>query len=849
MTFRSFLAFRSFLRRLIGQARGSRTIGLVGAGIVLSIVVFTVLILHENDDLAQASAEEHAVRMTKTVAYQLTATLTTIDRAMRYASAEITKAGTAERFTDLGANGQLPTHLLAEFLFAAADGRILASAMGSRILVNQPDITDREYFRSMLGSEDKGTTVSRPIIALRTGKRLLPVSRAVRDAKGKLMGVLVAFLDVKALGRVWDDMGLLPQDSVELIGSDGKLWVRWPETATAAAELDRESGSVRRGEAEAASATSSATILWAQRMGEWQLTIAGGLDSSVLDRKIGGAQLVIIAAALIVCLLVILFSVLLARRTRQAVRERAVARQERDVATALRQRLLTALDAVPVEFLEFDSKHRLILANRAAREGSPWVNFDAYIGKTRTEMLRATARHFSGQDPERDWKDWMDLRLRQFERGGVFEAQRANGDWWQVSVGLQPDGSRILIRTDITELKTRMERLDSVFQSTGGAIILLNRDGRVVMANQAVLDLHGLMLSEIVGKSYTELRFSGFDAAVLERWQRDAAVAPHAGIGSNSEAGGTRLQPIEFECGVAAANGGRHVFRFTVTPVEADTGGLRYVVLIGVDDTQRRRAEVRLFDASRLSNLGEMASGIAHEINQPLAVIRLAADALHEELEMPEAAALAGELGDFIRQKLERIISQTERAAGIISDLRTVARKPTNNVQPFDLSEAARVGGDLLREQLKLARINVKLDLAVPGPLVLGEANRVQQIVINLMLNARDAILSGETPSDGSIRGHLVLRVAADPVSGGGVLMIEDDGPGIPTAALSRLFEPFFTTKPVGKGTGLGLSISYDIVNRMGGEISAENRPEGGARFRIVLPPLPATAEYATSAG
>jgi PAS domain S-box-containing protein len=841
MTFRNFLALRGFLRRLIGQARGSRTIGLVGAGIVLSIVVFTVLILHENDDLAQASAEEHAVRMTKTVAYQLTATLTTIDRAMRYASAEIAKAGTAERFTDLGANGQLPTHLLAEFFFAAPDGRILASAMGSRILASPSDITNRDYFRSMLGSDDRGTTVSRPIIALRSGKRLLPVSRAVRDAKGRLMGVLVAFLDVKALGRAWDDMGLLPQDSVELIGSDGKLWVRWPEVAAVGVEFDGEGSGTRGGEAGAGPAASTATILWAQRMGEWQLTIAGGLDVNALDRKIGGAQLVIVAAALIVCLLVILFSVLLARRTRQAVRERAVARQERDVATALRQRLLTALDAVPVDFLEFDSRHRLVLANRAAREGSPWVNFDAHIGKTRTEMLRATARHFSGEDPERDWKAWMDLRLRQFERGGVFEVQRANGDWWQVSVGLQPDGSRILIRTDITELKTRMERLDSVFQSTGGAILLLNHDGRVVMANQAVLDLHGLMLSEIVGKSYTELRFSGFDAAVLERWQRDAA--PHAGIGSNSEAGGMRLRAVEFECGVAAASGDRHVFRFTATPVEADTGGLRYVVLIGVDDTQRRRAEVRLFDASRLSNLGEMASGIAHEINQPLAVIRLAADALHEELEMPEAAALAGELGDFIRQKLERIISQTERAAGIISDLRTVARKPTNNVQPFDLSEAARVGGDLLREQLKLARINVKLDLAVPGPLVLGEANRVQQIVINLMLNARDAILSGETPSDGSIRGHLVLRVAADPVSGGGVLMIEDDGPGIPTAALSRLFEPFFTTKPVGKGTGLGLSISYDIVSRMGGEISAENRPEGGARFRIVLPPLPAAAD------
>ena len=818
------MASRNVLHRLVSRARGGRTIGVVGAAIVLLIVVFTVLILHENDKLAQASAEEHAVRMTKTVAYQLNTTLTMIDRAMRYAGAEVTKAGTPERFANLGAEGQLPTDLLAEFIFIAADGRILASAMGSDILARQPDLSDREYFRVPLEPEFRGTYVGRPVIGRKNGKLLLPVSRAVRDAKGAPMGVLVAFVDVTALERVWTDIGLMPQDSVELIGPDGAVWVHWPEAMAVSATPSDSLPAAQR--------------LWAQRLGEWQLTIAGGLDPRALDRKIGVAQFVIIAAALVVSLLVILFSVLLARRTRQAVRERAAARQERDAATALRQHLLTALDAVPVEFLEFDSKNRLILVNRAAREGSPWVNFDDYIGKTRIEMLLATTMHFHDQDPGRDWKAWSDLRMGEFERGGVFEAQRANGNWWQVTVGLQPDGSRILIRTDITEMKNRMERLDSVFQSTGAAILLLDRRGHVVMANQAVLDMHGLVLTELVGKPYTELRFSGFDAAVLERWQ----AGPHAGIEANPEASRARLQPVEFECGVAAANGERHVFRFTATPVQDAAGHLRYVVLIGVDDTRRRMAEVRLFDASRLSNLGEMASGIAHEINQPLAVIRLAADALHEELEMPEAEALAGELGDFIKQKLERIVVQTERAAGIISDLRTVARKPTNNVQPFDLSEAARVGGDMLREQLKLARIEMALDLAVPGPLVLGEANRVQQIVINLMLNARDAILSCDTLPDAGIRGRLVLRVAADPASGGATLTVEDDGPGIPTAALSRLFEPFFTTKPVGKGTGLGLSISYDIVNRMGGEISAENRPEGGARFRITLPPLPSNS-------
>jgi PAS domain S-box-containing protein len=450
-------------------------------------------------------------------------------------------------------------------------------------------------------------------------------------------------------------------------------------------------------------------------------------------------------------------------------------------------------------------------------------------------MLEATAAHFHDDNPERDWKAWVELRVEEFERGGVFEAQRANGDWWQASVGLQPDGSRMLIRTDITELKNRMERLDSVFQSRGAAIILLDRVGCVVMANQAVLDLHGFVLGEVVGKPYAALNFRGLDTTVLESWQ--------------AATDGARLQPVEFECSIiaAGANRERHLLRFTATPVQDDAGGLRYVVLIGVDDTRRRRAEVRLFDASRLANLGEMASGIAHEINQPLAVIRLAADSLQEELESPESAALTGELGDFIRQKLGRIAAQTERAAGIIRDLRAVAHKPTNDAQPFDLSEAVRVGGDLLREQLKLARIAVKLDLPVPGPVVLGEANRLQQIVINLMLNARDAILSRDSPPAEGVWGHISLGVAVDRASGGATLTIEDDGPGIPAAALPRLFEPFFTTKPVGKGTGLGLSISYDIVNRMGGDITVENLPEGGARFRITLPPLPQTAAVANA--
>ena len=111
-----------------------------------------------------------------------------------------------------------------------------------------------------------------------------------------------------------------------------------------------------------------------------------------------------------------------------------------------------------------------------------------------------------------------------------------------------------------------------------------------------------------------------------------------------------------------------------------------------------------------------MASGIAHEINQPLAVIRLATNSLREELESPEAAGLPEASREIVRQKLDRITGQTERASGIVRDLRTVARKPTDDSHPFDLAEAARVSGDLLREQLKAARIDFDVVLPSPAP-------------------------------------------------------------------------------------------------------------------------------------
>jgi C4-dicarboxylate-specific signal transduction histidine kinase len=233
----------------------------------------------------------------------------------------------------------------------------------------------------------------------------------------------------------------------------------------------------------------------------------------------------------------------------------------------------------------------------------------------------------------------------------------------------------------------------------------------------------------------------------------------------------------------------------------------------------------------------------------------MAADSLQEELESEEAQADLPALFDFMKAKLKRISLQTDRASDIIRELRTVARKPSDEAKPFALSDAARISAGLLSEQLRASRVALSLDLPDgPGPTVLGQVSRLQQVVINLVLNARDAILDAARPEAVGILGHVCVRVFDDQGKGTATIFVEDDGSGIPATALPRLFEPFFTTKPTGKGTGLGLSISYNIVRLMHGELSAENRPQGGARFRISLPlaqseALRSTTEFADQAG
>ena len=375
------------------------------------------------------------------------------------------------------------------------------------------------------------------------------------------------------------------------------------------------------------------------------------------------------------------------------------------------------------------------------------------------------------------------------------------------------------------QLQLETGRLRSIVKSSGALILLLDPQARIVMVNTGFLALTGRGESDLVGRPLSEVEGCAEAAAAIGSWLRSGGDAP--------------ADLLQFDTNFADVSGRRRSIRCTASPVAESSGALSYVVMMGVDETDRRDAEIRLIDASRLATLGEMASSVAHELNQPLAVVRLAAESLAEmTTEQP-----AGEFRDFVAQKLERIVAQTERAAGIIRDLRSYARKPEGRGARFDAAAAVRTAADLVQEQMRLARIRLDVSITDETLMAFGHANRLQQVLINLLLNARDAILErppGEKPTH--YVGNIFVTVGRSS-DGGAVIAVEDDGVGIPDAVLPRLFEAFFTTKRLGHGTGLGLSISYDIIQQMGGVLSAENRQEGGARFQIALPPAAQEAE------
>lgn len=333
------------------------------------------------------------------------------------------------------------------------------------------------------------------------------------------------------------------------------------------------------------------------------------------------------------------------------------------------------------------------------------------------------------------------------------------------------------------------------FDLIGTGIAILDENFTVLQFNEALTKLIGKSEGELVGKRCNE---------VLHPELTHAKNCPY-------EAAIKRGETVSRE--VQLPDG--RIFFIQAKPNFVE-GKLRRVIHSIQDVTAERRARQLLEHTERLVTIGQMAAGVAHEINNPLNVIVGMAELLYEDLK-----------GENERQMAERIREQALRIGRITKNLLTFARPRPQEFAPIDVNELVREVLEMKAYHLRSNNIAVVLNLSEEPLLILGDKLQLQQALLNIVNNAEDAM---------SEQGGSTLTITTEHSENFVRLTVEDTGTGIPPEHLPHIFDPFFTTKPVGKGTGLGLAIVYGIVTGHGGRIWAENKAEGGARFVIEFP-------------
>jgi PAS domain S-box-containing protein len=248
------------------------------------------------------------------------------------------------------------------------------------------------------------------------------------------------------------------------------------------------------------------------------------------------------------------------------------------------------------------------------------------------------------------------------------------------------------------------------------------------------------------------------------------------------------------------------------------------VVGVGQDITELKKTQSQVIQSSKLASLGEMATSVAHELNQPLNTIGMVASNIADTVEFNKVTK------EYLCSKLLRIDEQVVRASKIINHMQMFGRKADENLINLDPWVALKSVMDLVGEQLRLESIEVTTNCDYECPIIFGNQIQLEQVFVNIISNARDSILEN---GDKTRRKLTIIGGPDDDKEF--KISITDTGTGIPEKLLPRIFEPFITSKPMGKGTGLGLSVSYGIIREMNGTITAEN-VEAGAQFTITLP-------------
>ncbi|HTU34902.1 MAG TPA: ATP-binding protein [Candidatus Acidoferrum sp.] len=347
---------------------------------------------------------------------------------------------------------------------------------------------------------------------------------------------------------------------------------------------------------------------------------------------------------------------------------------------------------------------------------------------------------------------------------------------------------------------SQIERLkdfsESIIDSLKIGVVTVDRDSHVESWNPPLEELLDVKRNEAIGRKLYELLPNDLASEIASR-----SIDGHVS--------GIYKFPLN-------TRGGRPlVVNVSIAPLVGKDGA-RLGRLVLLDDiTQRVRLEEQILQTEKLTSLGLLAAGVAHEVNTPLAVISNYIQMLAKQIP-----------GDDPRQRtIDRIVKQTFRASEIVNNLLNFSRTGGSEFRELDLNAVLEETLSLVQHPLRTVRVNVLRSFGTDLPLVLGSTTRLQQVFLNLFMNARDAMPEG---------GMLEVRTGAR--NGSVEIEVTDTGMGIPPENLNRIFDPFFTTKASGRGTGLGLSVSYGIIKEHAGKVDVHSTPGKGTSFRLEFP-------------
>jgi len=360
------------------------------------------------------------------------------------------------------------------------------------------------------------------------------------------------------------------------------------------------------------------------------------------------------------------------------------------------------------------------------------------------------------------------------------------------------------------ELKKSEEKYRAIFDHIPNPVLVMDRDTfEILDCNDSVFAVYGYLRDELVGRSFLDF-FLPEERQHYTRKLRSTAL----------------LDQVRH-----LSKQGKSLF-VTIRSSASDYPGGKVLLVTISDITKRLEAEQQLIQASKMATLGEMATGVAHELNQPLSVIKTASSFFMKKIAHKEPIR-----EEILNELSSEIDSHVDRATKIINHMRQFGRKSDINLEPVSVNTVLKKAFEIFSQQLKVRGITVEWDIADPLPQVLADAGRLEQVFINLLINARDSI-EEKWEQQGAAAGTGTITLRSNQANGFVRVSVCDTGKGVPPEIVDKVFEPFFTTKKVGKGTGLGLSISYGIIKECGGSIKVQAGDPEGACFILVFPAM-----------